>query len=238
MKRPAIQKSRTRSGERGVTMVIVAVAMVAIIAMAALSIDVITLYLAREEAQRSADAPRCPRPRSFRSPDSPAIPRTRLAIGARFAAPTTAPMASPLDREGGSRARPSRWNCSYHDQRDLFRWEWWVHRLGHSRLHIALVFRLWRESNGDCANHTGQPAQLFLADLGKYWKHNQRNGNCGDLQFFQFGQCGKSDDRHHHSCSAKVREAVGGSKSGSLNTLHVGGLLQPRRPVLPLYRTW
>ena len=45
-----------RHGERGVTMVLVAIAMVAIIAMAALSIDVITLYLAREEAQRSADA--------------------------------------------------------------------------------------------------------------------------------------------------------------------------------------
>jgi Flp pilus assembly protein TadG len=38
------------------TMVLVAIAMVAIIAMAALSIDVVTLYLAREEAQRSADA--------------------------------------------------------------------------------------------------------------------------------------------------------------------------------------
>lgn len=37
-------------------MVLVAIAMVAIIAMAALSIDVITLYLAREESQRSADA--------------------------------------------------------------------------------------------------------------------------------------------------------------------------------------
>jgi Flp pilus assembly protein TadG len=43
-------------GERGVTMIFVALAMVAIIAMAALSIDVITLYLAKEEAQRSADA--------------------------------------------------------------------------------------------------------------------------------------------------------------------------------------
>lgn len=42
--------------ERGVTMILVAVAMVAIIAMAALSIDVITLYLAKEEAQRTADA--------------------------------------------------------------------------------------------------------------------------------------------------------------------------------------
>ena len=59
MKRPAIPKSHapgnTRNDERGVTIVLVAAAMVAIIGMAALSIDVITLYLAREEAQRSAD---------------------------------------------------------------------------------------------------------------------------------------------------------------------------------------
>ena len=60
MKTPAIRRlhrsesSRTR--EHGITMVLVALAMVAIIAMAALSIDVITLYLAREEAQRAADA--------------------------------------------------------------------------------------------------------------------------------------------------------------------------------------
>lgn len=38
------------------TMILVALAMVAIIAMAALSIDVSALYLAREESQRSADA--------------------------------------------------------------------------------------------------------------------------------------------------------------------------------------
>jgi len=45
-----------RTGERGVTMILVALSMVALIAMAALSIDVVTLYLAREEAQRAADA--------------------------------------------------------------------------------------------------------------------------------------------------------------------------------------
>ena len=60
MKPPAIRRFRctgpSRRQERGVTMVLVAIAMVAIIAMAALSIDVIALYLAREEAQRSADA--------------------------------------------------------------------------------------------------------------------------------------------------------------------------------------
>ncbi len=60
MKPPAIRKfSHTRPSrhpERGVTMVLVALALVAIIAMAALSIDVITLYLAREEAQHTADA--------------------------------------------------------------------------------------------------------------------------------------------------------------------------------------
>jgi Putative Flp pilus-assembly TadE/G-like len=42
--------------EKGVTMILVALAMIAIIAMAALSIDVVTLYLARMETQRSADA--------------------------------------------------------------------------------------------------------------------------------------------------------------------------------------
>src|SRR5215831_17697495 len=41
--------------EHGVTMLLVAMAMVAIIAMAALSIDVVVLYLAKEEAQHSAD---------------------------------------------------------------------------------------------------------------------------------------------------------------------------------------
>src|SRR5579864_5116037 len=46
----------SRRHERGVTIVLVALAMVAIISVAALSIDVITLYLAREEAQRTADA--------------------------------------------------------------------------------------------------------------------------------------------------------------------------------------
>jgi Flp pilus assembly protein TadG len=57
MQTPLITKpvSHERTSERGVTMVFVALAMIAIIAMAALSIDVITLYLAREEAQRSAD---------------------------------------------------------------------------------------------------------------------------------------------------------------------------------------
>jgi len=38
-----------------VTMILVALAMVAIVGIAALSIDVVTLYLARQEAQRSAD---------------------------------------------------------------------------------------------------------------------------------------------------------------------------------------
>jgi Flp pilus assembly protein TadG len=45
-----------RQAERGVTMVLVALCMLTIIGMAALSIDVVTLYLAREEAQRAADA--------------------------------------------------------------------------------------------------------------------------------------------------------------------------------------
>jgi hypothetical protein len=45
-----------RKNERGVTMLLVAVALVALLAMAALAIDVVTLYVSRGEAQRAADA--------------------------------------------------------------------------------------------------------------------------------------------------------------------------------------
>jgi hypothetical protein len=48
--------SKHRSGQRGFTMAFVAITMVAIISMAALSIDIGTLYEAKAEAQRSADA--------------------------------------------------------------------------------------------------------------------------------------------------------------------------------------
>ena len=50
------QRAVPRSRERGATMALVALAMVSIIAMAALSIDIGTLYEAKAEAQRAADA--------------------------------------------------------------------------------------------------------------------------------------------------------------------------------------
>ena len=50
------QRATLRSRERGVTMALVALAMVTIIAMAALSIDIGALYEAKAEAQRAADA--------------------------------------------------------------------------------------------------------------------------------------------------------------------------------------
>jgi Flp pilus assembly protein TadG len=56
MKKLFVSRSREHSKEQGVTILLVAAAMVAIIGMAVLSIDVVTLYLAKEEAQRSADA--------------------------------------------------------------------------------------------------------------------------------------------------------------------------------------
>jgi len=53
---PVFGGQNSREKERGFTMALVAVSMVAIIAMAALSIDIGTLYEAKAEAQRSADA--------------------------------------------------------------------------------------------------------------------------------------------------------------------------------------
>jgi hypothetical protein len=48
--------SSERHGERGVTILLVVVALVVVLGMAALAIDVVTLYVARAEAQRAADA--------------------------------------------------------------------------------------------------------------------------------------------------------------------------------------
>jgi hypothetical protein len=45
-----------RSGERGQTIILVAVSLVSLLGMAALAIDVVTLYVARSEMQRAADA--------------------------------------------------------------------------------------------------------------------------------------------------------------------------------------
>lgn len=56
MKKIFVSRPREHDREHGMTMILVAAAMVAIIGMAVLSIDVVTLYLAKEEAQRSADA--------------------------------------------------------------------------------------------------------------------------------------------------------------------------------------
>ena len=50
------QQHKTRSRERGFTLALVAGAMVAMLGMAALSIDIGTLYQAKAEAQRAADA--------------------------------------------------------------------------------------------------------------------------------------------------------------------------------------
>jgi Flp pilus assembly protein TadG len=60
MLRPLIQRprrdARYRANERGITLVLIALAIVGIIAMAGLSIDIGTLYQAGAEAQRAADA--------------------------------------------------------------------------------------------------------------------------------------------------------------------------------------
>jgi len=48
--------SHTKSNERGQTLVLVALTLVSLLAMAALAIDVVTLYVAKSEAQRAADA--------------------------------------------------------------------------------------------------------------------------------------------------------------------------------------
>ena len=48
--------SRQRQHEQGQTIILVAISLVSLLAMAALAIDIVTLYVARSEIQRAADA--------------------------------------------------------------------------------------------------------------------------------------------------------------------------------------
>src|SRR5580700_9902258 len=48
--------SRRRHHERGQTIILVAISLVSLLALAALAIDIATLYSARSEIQRAADA--------------------------------------------------------------------------------------------------------------------------------------------------------------------------------------
>src|SRR5579863_2913425 len=56
LKMPSPDYFRGRRSQRGQTILLVAVSMVSLLAMAALAIDVVTLYVARSEIQRAADA--------------------------------------------------------------------------------------------------------------------------------------------------------------------------------------
>lgn len=48
--------TRVKKAQRGQTIILVAIALASLVAMAALAIDVVTLYSARSEAQNAADA--------------------------------------------------------------------------------------------------------------------------------------------------------------------------------------
>jgi hypothetical protein len=56
MKHKMPSRARERERERGQTIVLVAISLISLLAVAALAIDVVTLYVARSEIQRAADA--------------------------------------------------------------------------------------------------------------------------------------------------------------------------------------
>ena len=74
-----------RKGERGVTILLIAVCLAALLAMAALAIDVVTLYVARIEAQRAADAAALAGAKMFAGP----------GYTSQSASPTTADVCQP-----------------------------------------------------------------------------------------------------------------------------------------------
>ncbi len=73
--------------ERGVTILLVAVCLAALLAMAALAIDVVTLYVARTEAQRASDAA--------------ALAGARLFAGPGYTSQSASPTSADVCQSGG-----------------------------------------------------------------------------------------------------------------------------------------
>src|SRR6266705_4315005 len=80
-----------RPAERGQTIVLVAVALVSLLGMAALAIDVTTLYVARGELQRAADAAALAGAKAFvdsgvtTNPSSPTLQNMATTMAGDFA---------------------------------------------------------------------------------------------------------------------------------------------------------
>jgi type II secretory pathway pseudopilin PulG len=166
-------------------MVLVAIAMVAIIAMAALSIDVITLYLAREEAQRSADAAALAAAQviSLSGITGTANPTTdnsywQLICGG----------LSSAGCAGGGAAECC-WGCGrsrfFHHRHVLSRKrrrDYSKHRL------LILTGPLRRQPHGHRPNSADWLTDFLLAYLGKHRKHGQCNRYRRSIQSLKLGQ--------------------------------------------------
>ena len=169
-----------RHGERGVTILFVAIAMVAIIGMAALSIDVVVLYLARQEAQGSADQAALAAARILSVSGITGDPTNTSGHWGAICGPnglaTQAAQAMVAQRSGG---QSGAWDHKCH----LLRGNRWGYHFQH-RLPDSgggeLSFR--RQSHGHRAVNPGQPAHLFFAHLGELRQCGQCNGHGGGFQ--------------------------------------------------------
>ena len=151
-------------------MVLVAVAMIAIIAMAALSIDVVTLYLAREEAQRAADAAALAAARviSMSGLTGTADPGTNTGPGRKSADPPEPPRKTAQAvgiQNGLGGTAPDTTNVTYS-----------TGGAPKQRL-LEPAQGVCRQSHSDSAGYPRQLAYFLLADLGKQGKQRECDRN-------------------------------------------------------------
>ena len=160
-----------RHSERGVTMILVAVAMVAIIAMAALSIDVVTLYLAREEAQRAADAAALASAKVISLSGVTSDPNNSSgqwpSICGGSTSPATQTAASVAKQSTVGSAAATTVDCNVLCRRGQF-----------GKLHWFAVRNRCQQSDGHRASRPQQLAYVFFEDVGKNRKLGERLRDC------------------------------------------------------------
>ncbi len=180
-----------RKGEEGVVVVLVAVFLLFVVAaMAALSVDLVTFYTARSEAQRAADG--------------------AALAGARVLANSGMTSADPMNTLLASSAEDSSSHCG-DAGRSRIREQEWAARSDVSRSAFNETIRTLQKPAHYRAGKQDRSAGLLFAHLGRHGGNRKRHRHRRSLQ---------SVGIEHRSgvapsVSLTLREAMAAAESGS-----------------------
>jgi Tfp pilus assembly protein PilE len=190
--------AKSRNNERGVTMVLVAVALVSILAMAALAVDVLALYVARSEAQRAADAAALAAAKMFAftgyTSNQSAITQAELCVsggaGNTAAANAAAETVISQNKVAGQAATLQSITCNFNNPENP------TVTINVQRTGLPILFgRIWATAassvsataSAEAFNPSGGTVNMAVGSVKPWLLANDCPGGCGGPFYFNAG---------------------------------------------------